>query len=99
MKYLSSVILGLVCLGLAVSLFFSKQNSDAQHERDAEAITNTSNLLSSCQADFAAFKEEAITISNRFQTCQSSSLTFSNELMEAKSAFATTKEGLDLQIT
>ena len=99
MKHLSSVILGLVCLGLAVFLFVSKRNNDAQHESDAEAITNASNLLSSCQTEVAAFKGEAITLSNRLETCQSTSLTFSNELTEAKSALATTKEGLDRQIT
>ena len=99
MKHLSSVILGLVCLGLAVSLFVSKRNNDAQHESDAEAITSVSNLLSSCQTEVAAFKEEAITLSNRLETCQSTSLTLSNELMEGKSALATTKEGLDRQIT
>ena len=99
MKHLSSVILGLVCLGLAVFLFVSKRNNDAQHETDAEAITSTSNLLSSCQTEVAAFKEEAITLSNRLETCQSTSLTFSNGLTEAKSALATTKEGLDRQIT
>jgi len=98
MKHLSSVILGLVCLGLAVFLFVSKRNNDAQHETDAEAITSTSNLLSSCQTEVAAFKEEAITLSNRLETCQSTSLTFSNGLTEAKSALATTKEGLDRQI-
>src|SRR5262245_48237724 len=99
MKHLSSVILGLVCLGLAVSLFVSKRTNDAQHERDAEAITSASNLLSSCQTEVADFKGEAITLSNRLETCHSASLTFSNELMEAKSALATTKEGLDQQIT
>ena len=99
MKHLASVILGLVCLGLAVSLFVSKRNNDAQHEKDAEAITSVSNLLSSCQTEVAAFKEEAIALSNRLETCQTISLTFSNELMEAKSALATTKEGLDRQIT
>lgn len=99
MKHLSSVFLGLLCLGLAVSLFVSKQNNDAQHEKDAEAITSTSNLLSSCQTELAAFKGEVLTLSNRLETCQSTSLTFSNELLEAKSVLATTKEGLDRQIT
>jgi predicted nucleic acid-binding Zn-ribbon protein len=98
MKHLSSVILGLVCLGLAVFLFVSKRNNHAQHETDAETITSTSNLLSSCQTEVAAFKEEAIALSNRLETCQSTSLTFSNELTEAKSALATTKEELDRQI-
>lgn len=98
MKHLSSVILGLVCLGLAVALFVSKRNNDAQYERDAEAITSASNLLSSCQTEVAACKGQALSLSNRLESCQSASLAFSNELQEAKSALAATKEGLDRQI-
>ena len=99
MKHLPTVILGLLCLGLAVSFFVSKRNNDAQHEKDAEAITSASNLLSSCQTEVAAFKGEAITLSNRLETCQSTSLTFSNELIEAKSSLATAKEASERQIT
>jgi chromosome segregation ATPase len=98
MKYLSTVILGLLCFGLAVSLFLSKRNNDAQHEKDAETITTASNLLSSSQAEAAAFNGEVITLSNRLETCQSASLTFSNELIEAKAALATAKAGAERQI-
>jgi DNA repair exonuclease SbcCD ATPase subunit len=102
MKLLSIVILGLLCLGLAVSFFVSKRNNDAVHEKDAETITTASNLLSSSQTEVAAFKGKVITLSNESATCQSASLTFSNALIEAKSAFATAaaaKEGLERQIT
>jgi hypothetical protein len=99
MKHLLSVILGLLCLGLVVFVYVSKQNNDAQHEKDAETILSASNLLSSCQTEVAAVKERALTLSNSLETCQSTSLTFSNELIEAKSAFATAKEGLDRQLT
>src|SRR6516162_9466235 len=98
MKYLLNALLGLLCLGLAVSLFVNKRDNDAQHERDAEAITTASNLLSSSQTEVAAFKGEATALSNRFETCQSTSLTFSNELIEAKSALATAKESSERQI-
>src|SRR5882757_7600546 len=92
MKHLLAVILGLVCLALAISLFVSKSNDNAQHEKDAEAITSVSNLLSSAQTEVADCKGKMITLSKRLETCQSTSLTFSNELIEAKSAHATTKE-------
>ena len=99
MKHLLTVILGLVCLALAASLFVSKRNDNAQHEQDTQAITSASNLLSSTQTELAAFQEKVVTLSNLLETSQSTSLTFSNELVEAKSAFATAKEGLDRQIT
>lgn len=98
MKHLSTVILGLLCLALVVSLFVSMRNDNAQHEKDAEAITTASNLLSSAQTEVAACKGMNITLSNRLETCQSMSLTFSNELIEAKSAHANAKEDLDRQI-
>ena len=99
MKHLSAVILGLVCLALAISLFVSKRNDNAQHEKDDEAITSASNLMSSAQAEIAACKGKMLTLSNRLETCQSASLTFSNELIEAKSAHATAKEELNRQIS
>jgi len=99
MKHLTSVILGLVCVGLAVFLFVSKQNNDTQHEKDAEAVNSASNLLSSCQMEFGAFKERALSLSNSLETCQSATLAFSNQLIEAKSALASAKESLGRQIT
>jgi predicted nucleic acid-binding Zn-ribbon protein len=99
MKYLPNLVLGLLCVGLAVSLFVTKRNNDSQLEKDAQVITSTSNLLASCQTELTDLKGKAITLSNRLQACQSTSLAFSNELMEARSVLATTKEGLDRQIT
>jgi len=99
MKHSLTVILGLLCLGLAVSLFVSKRNNDAQHDKNAETITSVSNLLSSSQTEAATFKGNVITLSNRLEACQATSLTFSNELIEAKSALGTAKEGFERQIT
>jgi predicted nucleic acid-binding Zn-ribbon protein len=99
MKHLPAVILGLACVALAVLLFVNKRDDNAQHEKDAEAITSVSNLLSSAQTEVDACKETISTLSNRLETCQSTSLTISNELMEAKSAQATAKEDLDRQST
>lgn len=99
MKHLPTVILGLVCLGLAAFLIVSKQNSNAEHEKDTDALASTSNLLSSSEMEVAGFKGKAFILSNSFETCQSTSLRFSNELIEAKLALATAKEGLEQQIT
>jgi chromosome segregation ATPase len=98
MKYLLPLILGLFCLGLAIALFSSKRDNEAQQERYAETITTASNLLVSAEKEVAAFKGNVITLSNRLETSQSTSLTFSNQLIESQSALATTKEGFDRQI-
>jgi len=99
MKYLSSVVLGLVSLGLAISSLVSNQRHNAQHETDAQAILSASNLLSKCQTELATSKERSLTLSNQIETCQSTSLSLSNELVQAKSAFAEVKQGLDRQLT
>ncbi len=103
MKYLLPVILGLLCLGLAIALFSSKRDNDAQQESYAATITSVSNLLSSSEKEVAAFKGNVITLSNQVETCQSASLTFSNQLMEAKSkaksALAAVNEASERQIT
>jgi predicted nucleic acid-binding Zn-ribbon protein len=98
-KHLPAVILGLLCLGLAIALFLSKRDNDAQQERYTETITTASNLLVSAEKEVAAFKGKVASLSNQFETCQSTSLTFSNELIDVKSALATTKESLERQIT
>src|SRR5215471_6907169 len=98
MKHLLSVILGLLCLGLAIALFVNKRDNDAQHEKDAETITSATNLLSSAWKEVAAVKGNVITLSNRLESCQAMSLTFSNEVIEAKSAHATAKEASERQI-
>jgi predicted nucleic acid-binding Zn-ribbon protein len=99
MKHLLTVILGLLCLGLAIALFASKRDNDAQQVRYAETLTTASNLLSSSEKEVAAFKTNVITLSKQLETSQSTSLTFSNQLIEANSALATAKEGFGRQIT
>ena len=102
MKHWLTAVLGVVCIGLAVFLFVSKRDSDAQHDKDVEAFTSVSNLLSSSQMEVEAFKGQMTTLSNGLQSCQSTSLTFSNELAEAKSdraVLTTAKEDLDRQVT
>jgi chromosome segregation ATPase len=98
MKHLLSVLLGLVCLGLAIALFSSKRDNEAQQERYTETITTASNLLVSAEKEVAAFKGKVITISNQLETSQSAALTFSNEVIEGKSALVIAKEASERQI-
>jgi chromosome segregation ATPase len=99
MKHLLSVILGLLCLGLAIALFSSKRSNEEQHAKDAETITDATNLLSSALKEVASVKGNVLTLSNRLESCQATSLTFSNEVIEAKSALAIAKEASERQVT
>jgi len=99
MKYLLPVILGLLCAGLAIALFSSKRDNEAQHAEDAKTITSTSNMLSTAWKEVAAIRGNVSTLSNRFETLQSTTLTISNQVIEAQSALATAKEASERQIT
>jgi predicted nucleic acid-binding Zn-ribbon protein len=76
----------------------SKRDNDAQHDKDTETITSTSNMLSTAWKEVAAVKGNVLTLSNQLETSQSTSLTFSNQLIDAKSALATAKEASERQI-
>ena len=89
----------MLCLGLAIALFKSKRDNDEQHAKDAETITNATNLLSSAWKEVAAVKGNVSTLSNQFETLQSTTLTISNQVIEAQSALATAKEASERQIT
>ena len=80
------VILGIVSLGLAVTLFLTKQSDNAQRTTDGAAILDLSNELSTAQAQFAANSDTIITLSNSLAQAQSGSLTLSNQLADSQSA-------------
>jgi chromosome segregation ATPase len=86
MKSILLVILGIVSLGLAVTLFLTKQGDNAQRTTDGAAILDLSNELSTAQAQYAANSDTIITLSNSLAQAQSGSLAISNQLADAQSA-------------
>ena len=86
MKSILLVILGIVSLALAVTLYLTKQSDSAQHTTDGAAILDLSNELSTAQAQFAANSDTIITLSNSLAQAQSGSLTLSNQLADSQSA-------------
>lgn len=92
MKQNLSVFLGLVCAVLVIALIAIKWSGNAQHEKDAGAITDYSNQLFSVQTEVAICHGKLSIISNQFDTCQSASLTLSNQFTEAQSALAAATE-------
>jgi chromosome segregation ATPase len=86
MKSILLVILGIVSLALAVTLYLTKQSDSAQHTTDGAAILDLSNELSTAQAQYAANSDTIITLSNSLAQAQSGSLALSNQLADSKSA-------------
>ena len=101
MKSTLLVILGIVSLGLAVTLFLTKQSDSAQHTTDGAAILDLSNELSTAQAQFAANSDTIITLSNSLAQAQSGSLALSNQLADSQSALGRDADqiaGLNTQV-
>ena len=88
MKSILLVILGIVSVALAVTLYLTKQSDSAQHTTDGAAILDLSNELSTAQAQYAANSDTIITLSNSLAQAQSGSLTLSNQLADAQSSLS-----------
>ena len=88
MKSILLVILGIVSLALAVTLYLTKQSDSAQHTTDGAAILDLSNELSTAQAQYAANSDTIITLSNSLAQAQSGSLALSNQLADAQSSLS-----------
>ena len=94
MKLFLPIVLGVVCIVLAIAFYETKQGDNAQHETDAGAIGDLSNRLTSAQSQITAQDGTILTLSNSLDQCQSSALTMSNQLVEAKSNLASGQEQL-----
>jgi chromosome segregation ATPase len=88
MKTILLVVLGIVSLALAVTLYLTKQGDSAQHTTDGAAILDLSNELSTAQAQYAANSDTIITLSNSLAQAQSGSLALSNQLADAQSSLS-----------
>jgi chromosome segregation ATPase len=92
MKLILPIALGIVSIVLAISLYLTKQDDNAQHESDTGSITDFSNQLVAAQSQITERGETILTLSNSVSEFQSASSTFSNQLMDAKSAAAQEQE-------
>jgi chromosome segregation ATPase len=92
MKLFLPIVLAVVSIVLAISLYTSKQDASAQHQTDAGAIADLSNQLTSAQSQISDRGETIVTLSNSLDQCQSASVTLSNQLADAKTEAAADKE-------
>ena len=95
MKLILPIVLGIVSVALAVCLYMTKQNADAQHEADAGSITDFSNQVVTAQSQITARGETILTLSNSLSDYQSVSMTLSNQLDDAKSSIANGREQIN----
>jgi chromosome segregation ATPase len=95
MKQYLTIVFGIICVMLAVSLFLVKRGADAQQETDASAINDFSNKLDLAQLQLSLCNGSLILSSNSLVESQAEVVTFSNQLAVAGASVA---QGLE-QIT
>src|SRR5215472_15347162 len=96
MKLFFSIALAVICVVLAVALFKTKQDDNAQHETDVSTITDYSNRLDTAQSKIVAHQGAILTLSNTLAECQSSSAALSNRLAEAQTTIALNVEQITI---
>lgn len=87
-----SIVLALVCLGLAIVLVTTKRSQATQHQNDADAITDYSNKWTAAQTEINTRQDTILTLSNSLDETVSNSLAVSNRMSAALSTMASEKE-------
>lgn len=85
MKFFLPVALGVVCIGLVVTLVKTTKDDNARHETDVSTITSYSNRLDVAQSEVAARGQTILSLSNSLDECRLADTATSNQLAEARS--------------
>lgn len=88
MKSILPIVLGIVCVVLAVAFYLTKQGDDTQHAADVSSFTDVSNQLTTAHLQIADYQGAVLSLSNNLDASQSGWLALSNQLVDAKSAQA-----------
>ena len=88
------VVLIVVCVGLIVALFTTKMATDDRLRKDADAIVDFSNQLTTATANLNELRQVNLMLTNDLASSRQESLTFSNQFTEASGTLADTKTSL-----
>ncbi|HVU07271.1 MAG TPA: hypothetical protein VHG89_01865 [Verrucomicrobiae bacterium] len=87
-------ILVAACVGLAIGLMVMKKQSDDARKKDADAIIDFSNQLTSANANLDELRQVNLTLTNDLAASQQQVSSLSNSLADASNALADTKSSL-----
>jgi chromosome segregation ATPase len=88
------VVLIVVCVGLIVALFVTKRAMDDQVRKDADAIVDFSNQLTTATANLNDLRQVNLVLTNDLASSRQEALTFSNQFTETVGTLADTKATL-----
>ena len=91
---LGIVILAVVCGGLVIALFATKNAADERLKKDADAILDFSNQLVAATANLDELRQVNLMLTNDLAGSRQEALTFSNQFTETSGMLASTKATL-----
>ena len=91
---LGIVILVMVCGGLAIALFVTKNAADERLKKDADAILDFSNQLVNASKTLDDYRQVNLMLTNDLASSRQEALTFSNQFTETSGLLASTKTSL-----
>jgi hypothetical protein len=89
------VILAVVAAGLLIALLADKKAADDQHKKDADAILDFSNQLTTANASLDDLRQVNLTLTNDLMAGQQALESVSNNLAETAMVLADTKAALE----
>ena len=88
------VVLIVACVGLIVALFTTKMAMDDRLRKDADAIIDFSNQLTTATANLNELRQVNLILTNDLASTRQEALTLSNQFTEASGKLADTKTSL-----
>jgi DNA repair exonuclease SbcCD ATPase subunit len=88
------VVLIVACVGLVVALFATKMATDDRLRKDADAIVDFSNQLTTATANLNDLRQVNLMLTNDLASSRQEALTFSNQFTETSGTLADTKASL-----
>jgi hypothetical protein len=85
MKHLLAIIFGVVSLGLAIALYVTNRNDNAQHDADVSSLNDFSNRLETATSAINERDGVMLILSNNVDGLQAAWGTLSNRLVQASS--------------
>jgi chromosome segregation ATPase len=91
---LGTVILAVICLGLAIALIVTKKQADDSHKKQIYAILDISNQLTAANVNMDDLRQVNLTLTNDLESTRQSVSTLSNNLAETVNTLTETKTTL-----
>jgi len=91
---LGTVILGVMCLGLVIALIAIRKQADDSHKKDADAILDFSNQLTTANANLDDLRQVNLMLTNDLDSTRQTAVSLSNNLTETVGTLTETKASL-----